>query len=250
MKAPMHGWSVLLLIATVGSASGCDEGPTPLRIWAAASLSDVVPELSLAFARTESEPGPIEHSFDASNRLARQIEEGAPADVFLSADLEWIAYLEERGAIAADGDWAFATNALVVVVPAGAAAPATLGALVEDVDQLALAGEGVPAGRYAHAALQHSGLLDVATPKIVRGGSVRTVLSWVADGEVDAGIVYRTDALSEPRVEVAIETVAGAAPTCGAAVCRHAASASRAARYVEFLRADGADVLRRHGFTP
>ncbi len=167
---------------------------------AAASLTDVLPAVADAWRREGGVP--VRFSFAATSRLAPQAVAGARADIFFSADQKWMQWLEARGAVAPDQVRDFVGNALVVVVPKGAPAPADPADL-RHVKRLALAGENVPAGRYAREALESTGVWAAVRDRVVRGGSVRGALEWVARGEADAGIVYRTDALSEPRVSIA-----------------------------------------------
>lgn len=177
-----------------------------LLILAAASLTDVLPAVAAAWAREGG--GRVRFSFDATSRLAPQAVEGAPADVFFSADWAWMDWLEERGGVVPGSVRDFLGNTLVVVVPADRPAPDGPRGLLA-LDRVALAGENVPAGRYAQEALEALGLWDSLSARVVRGGSVRGTLGWVSRGEVDAGVVYRTDALAQPAVRVAFPVPAG-----------------------------------------
>ncbi len=184
---------------TAGPAvrKGGDDG---LLILAAASLTDVLPRVAAAWTREGGVP--VRFSFDATSRLAPQAVEGAPADIFFSADETWMTWLRDRGAVDTTTVRRFLGNSLVVVVPADA--PTLDGPRrLADVRRLALAGENVPAGRYAREALEATGVWDSVKDHIIRGGSVRGALEWVARGEAGAGVVYGTDAMAEPRVRVA-----------------------------------------------
>ncbi|MDA0327777.1 MAG: molybdate ABC transporter permease subunit [Gemmatimonadetes bacterium] len=170
-----------------------------LLVLAASSLSDVLPAIASAW---EGQGGrPVRFSFDATSRLAPQAVAGAQADVFVSADAQWVHWLEDRAATRGAAR-AVAKNELVVVVPRGSTGPSQAGDL-ERFGRVALAGENVPAGRYARAALASSGVWDNLRDRVISGGSVRSVLEWVARGEVPVGVVYRTDAVAEPAVTVA-----------------------------------------------
>ncbi len=171
-----------------------------LLVLAAASLADVLPAIADAWSATEGVA--VRFSFDATSRLAPQIVGGAPADVFLSADSEWTTWLVEQGAAAHDAPRAVARNELVVVVPRGHPRPPTVAELAR-LGAVAIAGDNVPAGRYARAALAWGGAAESDRFRIITGGSVRGVLEWVARGEAPAGVVYRTDAAVEPAVDVA-----------------------------------------------
>lgn len=185
----------------------------PLRVFAASSLIDVLPLLRRAWEDAGGRP--LEITFDASSRLATQIAHGAPADVFVSADRTWTAWLADRGRTEVGGESMIATNRLVVfarsgVTPARAAPgssrasvgpPGSLAELAGGNASLALAGENVPAGRYAEAALRNAGVWDAVRPRVVRGGSALSVVEWVRRGEVDLGVAYSTDAARSDEIE-------------------------------------------------
>ncbi len=190
--------------AELGPGQAAEQAPEALVVLAASSLQDVLPVVARAWHAAGG--APVRFSFDATSRLAPQILRGAPADVFLSADDVWMRWLEERGAVDGASIRPVATNRLVFVVPRGASDPpgdprSIAGA---DLARIALAGENVPAGRYARAALERAGAWTSVEPLVVRGGSVRGALEWVARAEADGGIVYRTDALAEDRVILAV----------------------------------------------
>ena len=142
----------------------------------------------------------MEPSFGASSTLARQIRDGAPADVFLSASPDWVDFLREGGALAGE-PIVLARNRLVCVAShgsplaaQGAVDPRALLDRIGAEGRVAIADEGVPAGEYARAALAHLGLLDAFTPHLVGQPDVRAVLHAVEIGELGAGFVYSTDA--------------------------------------------------------
>ena len=174
--------------------------PETLVVLAASSLTDVLPRLASAWRARGGLP--VRFSFDATSRLAPQATQGARADVFFAADEAWMRWLEERRAVEPGAARAVAGNELVVVVPSGRDAPGDAAGLAA-LGRVALAGENVPAGRYAYEALVRAGVWGAVEGLVVRGGSVRAVLEWVARGEVPAGIVYRTDAVAEDAVSVA-----------------------------------------------
>lgn len=197
-----------VVFAGEGRDLAAQEAPRPpdgdLLVLAAASLADVLPEIAEAW--TAQGGRPVRFSFAATSRLARQVDQAAPGDVFVSADRGWMDWVEERGHTARSTRTVVATNRLVLAVPVSAE-----GTSVGEVglasalggDRIAIADPNVPAGRYARQALEWSGSWESVEERVVRGGSVRGTLEWIARGEVDAGIVYRTDALVEPRVSVA-----------------------------------------------
>lgn len=195
----MRALALALGLVVVG-CGGDESAPRPtLHVAAAASLSDVMPELAASFERAHEVD--VALRFGASSTLARQIEEGAPADVLVSADPAWIDALIDGGLARGEDRQVIATNALVAIVPADATEmPRDLRALVA-LPHLAVAGAEVPAGMHARTALGRSGVLDGA--HLALAADVRAALAWVARGEAEGGIVYATDARIEPRVRVA-----------------------------------------------
>jgi molybdate transport system substrate-binding protein len=194
---------VACLIAGIAGPSA--RAAEPL-VFAAASLKNVIDEIN---AQWRKETGmAVNASYAASSALARQIEQGAPADIFVSADLDWMDYLHQRNLIKADTRTNLLGNALVLIAPAGSIASfdiargADLGALIAD-GRLAV-GEvlSVPAGKYAKQALEALGMWAGVEGKLAQTDSVRAALALVARGEATAGIVYATDAKAEPKVRV------------------------------------------------
>lgn len=244
--------AALFLVTTLASCdcSG-DDASGPLTVWAAASLTDVMPKIAEAWR--DDGGGEVTFSFDGSSRLARQIESGAPADLFFSADTRWMGYLEEHGRIADGTRTTVATNRLVVVVPADAGAVPGGPDELDDprLRHIAVAAEEVPAGRYAEQALTRTGVLEAVRDRLVRGGNVRTALEWVAAGEADAGIVYGTDARAEPRVREAFAFGATThdAIVYPAAVTHDAPHPDRARALLRYCRGERARrILRDAGF--
>lgn len=178
-----------------GIAAATDAGP--LLVLAASSLTDVLPLLGRGFGADGGSA--VRYSFDATSRLAVQIEAGAPADVIVSADVAWIGWLTERDLLAG-APVTVARNELVLVVPAEYDGPLRSPDDLAGLSSIALGGENVPAGRYAREALASVGVWEAVREAVVTAGSARGVLEWVARGEVDAGVVYRTDAMAEPGV--------------------------------------------------
>jgi len=198
---------VLLGLAPLATPSyAADADKSPITVFAAASLTDALQELGDGFTNETSIP--IKFSFAASSALARQIENGAPADVFFSADLEWMDYLQSRNLIQRDTRRDLLGNRLVLVAPADSriklkiephfALAAALGSghmATGDPD-------GVPVGRYAREALTTLGVWGDVADRLVRADSVRSALAFVDRGEAALGIVYETDALIDKRVRV------------------------------------------------
>lgn len=194
----------------------------------------------------------VEGHFDASSSLARQIEEGAPVDVLLSADQAWADHVIAAGFAGEADRVVFATNRLVVVVPLTTTNRPTSLADLESLDHLALAAAEVPAGRLARAALAHAGVLDALDTHLVEAPNVRGALSWVARGEAEAAIVYATDARMEPDVVVAFEVPADAAPPAlDVAIALHGDHRAAALAFVQALRSPASQtILAQAGFGP
>ena len=195
----------LLLMPFSGSA-GADEAD-PLVVFAAASTREA---LALATRDYTAQTGiPVVVSHASSAALARQIEQGAPVDVFLSANMAWVAYLEERAMLVPDSRTVVATNRLVIIAPVGRLPGAgadwsqtLLGALGTD-ERLALGDpDHVPAGIYARQGLEAAGLWPMLEGRLARTADVRGALALVARGEVPVGIVYATDAQISSDVAV------------------------------------------------
>lgn len=223
-----------------------------LRVLAAASLTEVVSQLGARFERARALT-----SFGASSALARQIADGAPADVFVSASPDWMDFLRERGALAGE-PVAFARNSLVCITPRGSDLARTgvrdLASLfahgLAPGDLVAIADAGVPAGEYARQSLAAMGVLAPHTRRLVGRSDVRAVLQSVEAGEAQAGFVYATDArLAEVDVLFRLDPGTHAAIVLLAAVTRDAREPELARSFVESLRGAAArEVLARAGF--
>lgn len=182
----------------------------PARVFAAASLTDALNALAPMYAAT-GHPQPV-FNYAASSALARQIEQGAPADLFVSADEPWMDYLAERHLIEASTRVSFLSNRLVLIAPRDHPFSITIrtgfdlaGAL--HGGRLAMADpDSVPAGRYGRAALQNLGVWNSVASLVVRGENVRAALRFVETGEAAAGIVYATDAQASGARVVIVDT--------------------------------------------
>jgi molybdate transport system substrate-binding protein len=180
--------------------------PRPLLVFAAASLKTALDAIASEW-RTQT-GGRATISYAASSTLAKQIENGAPADLFISADRDWMDYLEQRQLIDPKTRIDLLGNRLVLIAPADSAVHVTiapgfaLAALVGE-GRLAMADpDAVPAGRYAKAALSALGVWQGVASRIAAAENVRAALLLVARGEAPLGIVYRTDAAAEPAVKI------------------------------------------------
>jgi len=203
--------AVLCLCATRGLAAGA--AAEEVRLLAAASLTDAVAEVAAAW---ETAGGArVQLQLGGSNELARQIEAGAPADLFLSADPAQMDRLERAGRLAPGTRRDLLSNRLVVIVPSDATSRiATPGDLAgANVERIALAQpDAVPAGVYARRWLEGIGLWPRLRAKIVALDNVRSARAAVESGNVDAGVVYATDAAASRRVRIVYEVQEGEAP--------------------------------------
>ena len=224
---------------------GCTPPKEPVVAFAASSLSESLTDVGKAW--TSMGNPEVIFSFDASSRLAKQIEAGAPADLYISADTAWVDDLSGRDLVGARAD--LLGNTLVVTTPWLSSrtieAPADLVGL-----RLGLAGESVPAGRYARAALAAE--WPALLPNVVTGDDVRSVLMWVAESEVDAGVVYATDTRVEPRARVAYTFPKASHPPIvyAGAVVTHSAHAAAAAELLAWCQSPVAkSIFTEAGFT-
>lgn len=238
-----------LFLALSASAAAPSRAAEAVTVFAAASLANVLPAIVGAAGLP-----PVRFSFAASSTLARQIEQGAPAHLFVSADEAWMDHLQQRGLVQAATRRVVAGNRLVVVRPGlGAALPDESTAAL----RAALAGgriatgdpAHVPVGRYAEAALRSLGLWTEVGPRLVRADNVRSALAFVERGEAAAGIVYASDATVTDKVHVAARF-----PQSSHAPIRYPAAlltgaGTAAAQVLEALGTPTARVLwRRAGF--
>jgi molybdate transport system substrate-binding protein len=192
---------VLLLLPCLAQAQA-------QTVFAAASLTDALKDVAIAW-REQGHPAPV-YSFGASSTLARQIEQGAPAAMFASADEQWMDYLADRHLIMVDTRRDLLSNKLVLIVPANHPKHVTIGpnfelaALLGQNGRLATGDPAhVPVGIYAKQALQKLGVWGVAEPRMAPAADVRSALLLVERGEAPVGIVYATDAAVSKQVMVA-----------------------------------------------
>jgi molybdate transport system substrate-binding protein len=178
---------------------------TEITIVAASSLTDTLTKLLKIYEQKHSIK--ISLSFDSSARLARQIKEGAHADLFFSADKEWTLLLEKENFILPQHSTDFLSNKLVVIAHRSSSLKLNNFSAVGDLPLKTLCmGFGTsPVGKYGYEALNKAQVFSKVSSKIVHGENARHVLEWVAKNEADAGIVFLTDARSEPRVKVLVE---------------------------------------------
>jgi molybdate transport system substrate-binding protein len=225
-------------------------------VFGAASLTDVLDELGKAFtAKTQV---PVKSSLAASSALAKQIEAGAPADVFFSADLEWMDYLDKRNLLRPGSRHDVVLNRLVLIAPADSKvsvkiAPGfdLLGALGNGGKLVTGDPDSVPVGKYAHTALDKLGAWDRVSSRLVRAENVRSALAFVARGEAALGIVYQTDALAEKRVRIVDVFPEDSHPPVTYPIALTAHANSEAQRFEDFVISEAAKpIFRKYGFSP
>ena len=225
----------------------------PFVVFAAASLKNALDEVSLL---SRSKPA---LSYGASSTLARQIENGAPAQVFISADLEWMDYLERKNLLRAGTRRNIVGNRLALVAPAASTVELEIrpgfplaralggGGLAMADPQL------VPAGKYARAALETLGAWNSVSGKIAPAENVRAALALVARGEAPLGAVYASDAVAEPKVRIVAMFPADSHPAIvyPAALSSIASPAGPGADFLSLLESPAArKVFEKHGFAP
>lgn len=253
--------TVRLLLATclalVACAFPAHAAGAPLTVFAAASLKESMDEAALAYQRQTGQA--VRVAYAGSSALARQIEQGAPADVFVSADLDWMDELQSRGLIDASTRSELLGNTLVLVAPEeDPAAPVDLAQgsdlrpLLGERGRIALAlVDSVPAGKYAKAAFTSLGMWDGLAPRAAQVESVRAALLLVARGETPLGVVYGSDALAEPRVRVLATFPEDSHPPIVYPAAKVKASAHpAAAAFLHWLRTPAAStIFHSHGFS-
>ena len=241
--------ATVLVLASVTHALAAD-----VLVFGAASLREALDEQARRFA--DSSGNKVAVSYAASSALARQIASGAPADLFISADLAWMVYLDERRLLRPGTRIELLRNALVLIAPAASRAQLVIGpgfplAAALGNERLAMADpDSVPAGRYGRSALEHLGVWTSVEQRIARAENVRAALALVARGEAPFGIVYATDAQAAKGVRVVGTFPADSHPAIVYPAAIVAASASPAARpLLDYLQSAAArPVWERYGF--
>jgi molybdate transport system substrate-binding protein len=243
---------IIVLAAGHSPAAAQDKN---LTVFAAASMKNALDDVDTAFtAKTGIK---VAASYAASSTLAKQIEQGAPADIFLSADTDWMDYATGKKDINEATRVNLLGNSIVLIAPKDSGIDnVTIG---PGFDLAKLAGDGkiatgdvkaVPVGKYAKAALEKLGAWQAAEPKFAMADSVRAALTLVARGEAALGIVYSTDAKVEPGVKIVGTFPADSHPAIIYPVAATTAAKAEAAEYLAYLRSSAAKaVFEKYGFT-
>jgi molybdate transport system substrate-binding protein len=245
-------WVVLIVLTVLWPVSAPAEG---VRVAAAISLKEAMTEVAAAYKAAGR--GEVEFTFGSSGQLQAQIEYGAPVDVFISAANKQVDELVAAKLADGASKRVVAGNRLVLIVPADAKSPPAGFAELSDLKVRRVAvGEprSVPAGQYAAQALKSLGLLDSLKGRLVYGANVRQVLDYVERGEVDAGVVYATDAIeSGDRVRVVTRAEAKTHDPIEypGVIVSNSRRRQAAGEFLDYLRSDKARaIFAKKGFTP
>ncbi len=249
-------WLGLALASAVAPMGGLRAQTSGLVVFAAASLKNALDEIAADWSKSSGKPAP-KISYAASSALAKQIEQGAPADLFISADTDWMDYVDRTDLIKKDTRVNLLGNKIVVIAPRDSK---TALELKQGVDiaralaggRLAMANtDSVPAGKYGKAALTKLGAWEGVKDKIAQAENVRAALLLVGRGEAPLGIVYATDAAAEPNVRIVATFPEGSHPPIiyPAAITREAKSAD-AKGFFDYLKSTKArPSFEKQGFT-
>jgi molybdate transport system substrate-binding protein len=256
-SATMHRLAALFAVLALLCATGLSPAAAQdkrLTVFAAASLKNALDDINAAF--TAKAGVKIVASYAASSALAKQIDQGAPADIFLSADIAWMNYAIGKKAISESTRFNLLGNSIVLIAPRNSSIDNV--AIGPGFDLAKLAGDGkiaagdvkaVPAGKYAKAALEKLGAWKGAESKFAVAESVRAALTLVARGEAVLGIVYATDARIEPGVKVVGTFPADSHPPIVYPVAATTAADTEATSYLAFLRTAAAKtIFEKYGF--
>jgi molybdate transport system substrate-binding protein len=242
--------ATILPLETKAEESQAAKGPV---VFAAASLKDALDAVNAKWNAESGKHATI--SYAASSALAKQIEQGAPADIFVSADEDWMNYLAERKLIKPDTRFDLLGNRLVLIAPKGAALSAKIEpgfplASLLDNGRLAIGEvQSVPAGKYGNAALEKLGVWESVKDKLAQAENVRAALALVSRGEAALGIVYATDAKSDANVKILGVFPENTHPPIIYPAAATAASKTDALAFLSFLKTPAADrVFEEKGF--
>jgi molybdate transport system substrate-binding protein len=253
----MHRLAGIFLCFTVLSGSAASPATAQdksLTVFAAASMKNALDDVDAAY--TAKTGVKIVASYAASSALAKQIEQGAPADIFVSADTDWMDYATAKKNINESTRVNLLGNSIVLIAPKDSKIDTV--AIGPGFDLAKLAGDGkiatgdvkaVPVGKYAKAALEKLGAWQAAEPKFAMADSVRAALTLVARGEAALGIVYSTDAKVEPGVKIVATFPANSHPPIIYPVAATTTAKAEAADYLAFLRSSAAKtIFEKYGF--
>ena len=251
-RLPRLSFLFALLLAVSGQPAFAQD--KTITVFAAASLKNALDDINTAY--TAKTGVKVSASYAASSALARQLEQGAPADVFASADMEWMDYAIQKKSINEATRMNLLGNKIVLIAPKDSTlANVTIG---QGFDLAKLAGDGriatgdvqsVPVGKYAKAALEKLGSWNAASAKFAMADNVRAAMTLVARKEAVLGIVYETDAKVEPGVKIVAAFPADSHPAIVYPFAATVSAKPEAAAYLAFLRSEGKAVFEKYGFT-
>jgi molybdate transport system substrate-binding protein len=247
--------ATMLALVAAGVPAPARAQERTLTVFAAASMKNALDDVDAAYSRKTGVKVAV--SYAASSTLVKQIEQGAPADVFVSADLDWMDYASRKKIIADDTRVNLLGNKIVLIAPKDSRiGNVTIG---PGFDLARLVGDGrvttgdvraVPAGKYAKAALEKLGAWTAVAPKMAMAENVRAALALVARGEAALGIVYATDAKIEPGVKIVGVFPDGSHPPIIYPVAATTVAKPDASGYLAFLRTQAAkSIFEKYGFT-
>ena len=245
----------LITILSIGLLVGCNNTyeETELLVSAAASLTDVLNELEEVYKEVEPEIK-LTFTFGSSGALQAQIEEGAPVDVFISAAEKQMDALEKGEHIVKDTRKTLLINKVVLIVPSNSQLEIeSFDDLRKDnIKKIAIGDpSNVPVGQYSEEIFTNLNLLDDINPKAIYGNDVRTVLTWVENGEVDCGLVYATDALITDKVKIIAEAPEGSHKKVSypVAAINNTKNLEASKAFIEFLYTEKAgEIFKKYGF--
>ena len=255
LKSAALAIAALMAVTAVSSFGSLARAEEPVTVFAAASLKESAEKVAVAWKAAGGSD--VTFSFAGSSALAKQIEEGAPADVFISADLKWMEHLDKAGRVKGDTRVNLLGNRIVLVAPQDSSVTANiapnfpLADLLGD-ERLAMANvDAVPAGTYGKAALTNLGVWESVRDKVAQAENVRAALLLVSRGEAPFGIVYETDARVDPGVKILDRFPEDSHPAIVyPAALTTDGSNPRAAEFLAYLQgADAHAIFTAAGFT-
>jgi len=255
MTFPRRYLLAAAIAASLCATSSAFAQEKTITVFAAASMKNALDDVNAAF--TKASGTKVVASYAASSALAKQIEQGAPADIFISADTEWMDYSGQKKTIKDDTRVNLLGNRLVLIAPKDSKIDNV--SIGPGFDLAKLAGDGriatgdvraVPVGKYAKAALEKLGSWQAAEPKFAMADNVRAALTLVGRGEAVLGIVYETDAKVEPNVKIIAHFPEDSHPAITYPVALTANAKPEAQRYINFIRSNTAKtIFETYGFT-
>ncbi len=254
MSRILPGLALICLTVQSASLPAAERKQPQILVFAAASLTDALQDIGAEYEKTSAVR--VKMSFDASSNMARQIEAGAPADVFFSADTQWMDYLQSRNLIEVASRRNVVGNHLVLIAPAGSqiklkiAPHFPLAAALGDGRLATGDPDSVPVGRYARSALTALGVWDEVAARIVRAENVRAAMMYVDRGEAPLGIVYASDALVDKSVRVVDSFPANTHEPIVYPIALTKSAQGEAAGFITYLMSPrGYEIFVKYGFT-